>query len=552
MTFCEFIKDIDFFGKEPEFYFKGKPKQVTFIGRIFTIIFIILYIIIFCYKVYRMTQRVDITFYDSYSNTDEVPNIKITNENFSLAFAIFDEDNFPYIDESVYYPGAYFEDDETIDIDIELCDPDKLSPEFRNHFDDWELENLYCLNNINFELKPFLNSIRIDLFPCLGEGCATKDEINENLKNRLFNVYFQDIVLTPLNYDTPVKKRINYLNTEIFNGLGQYLHTEMQIVRIETSTNIIGFDFLTEPKTEEFIKFEHEEILPFPGYDLDDEDNTYPIGIFEIQLNDKIFSEKRYYIQLIDVLGEIGGLMEIIFSFFGVICSIVVDIIYEKTVTNDLFSFNIDKKFILFKKVNNPTYKINVIKSKDEKIKNAQEGIDIYTKNHEKNKEKEAIEQSLEDINFNNSLNNKRSGGGKKRKKNKVIVNEIKINNNKGNECLKINSNEKTIKNSNADLVYNLEKNINSKDEGINWTIDNINLTDLLISKFYCRYKRKKRSVYNLLINESMNIMAEKLDIFNILRNLCSIEYSNDDFVKNLDIIKMSEECSKDISYIIK
>ena len=62
-----------------------------------------------------------------------------------------------------------------------------------------------------------------------------------------------------------------------------------------------------------------------------------PVVIFELQLNDKILLEKRYYIQLIDVLGEIGGLMEIIYSFFGVICSFIVDIIYEKTITNDLF-----------------------------------------------------------------------------------------------------------------------------------------------------------------------------------------------------------------------
>ena len=79
MEFCEFLKGIDFFGKLPEFYIKRKTKQVTIIVRIFTIIFIALYIIIFCYKIYQLSQRVDITFYDSYSNSDEVPNIKIND-----------------------------------------------------------------------------------------------------------------------------------------------------------------------------------------------------------------------------------------------------------------------------------------------------------------------------------------------------------------------------------------------------------------------------------------------------------------------------------------
>ena len=86
MAFSEFIKGIDFFGKIPEFYFQGRPKQVTHVGRIFTVIYIMIYILIFCYKLYRMYERIDITFYDSYSNTDEIPKIKITDQNFTFSF----------------------------------------------------------------------------------------------------------------------------------------------------------------------------------------------------------------------------------------------------------------------------------------------------------------------------------------------------------------------------------------------------------------------------------------------------------------------------------
>ena len=47
MDFCEFLNGIYFFGKGPELYIKSRPKQITIIGRIFTIFFITLYIIIF-------------------------------------------------------------------------------------------------------------------------------------------------------------------------------------------------------------------------------------------------------------------------------------------------------------------------------------------------------------------------------------------------------------------------------------------------------------------------------------------------------------------------
>ena len=44
----------------------------------------------------------------------------------------------------------------------------------------------------------------------------------------------------------------------------------------------------------------------------------------------------------------------------------------------------------------------------------------------------------------------------------------------------------------------------------------------------------------------------EKLDIFNIFRNIYSIEISNNHLKNNFDVIKMSKECSKDLSEIIK
>ena len=49
-----------------------------------------------------------------------------------------------------------------------------------------------------------------------------------------------------------------------------------------------------------------------------------------------------------------------------------------------------------------------------------------------------------------------------------------------------------------------------------------------------------------------MKVIMEKLDIFNIFRNICSIEYDNNNLKNNFDVIKLSKECSKDLSEIIK
>ena len=282
MKFCEFVKGIDFFGKEPEFYINGREKQVTIIGRIFTYLFMIISILIFCYKFYRMTQRVDITFYDSFSNTNEVPIVKIIQDNFTLVFGLHDKYGMPFIDDSIYYPRAYFFVDGTYkDLEIEICNESKLSNEFIEYLGSGHINQYFCLSDINFELRPFMNSIRLEIYPCIdlyeGENyCQTREYIDQYLNNLLFMIYLQDINLTPLNYSNPVKKKISSFNTEIFRNLGQYLYTQIQVVRIETSTNIIGFDYFTEPKIEDFFKYDKEIIVSYPGYNVLDENNTYP------------------------------------------------------------------------------------------------------------------------------------------------------------------------------------------------------------------------------------------------------------------------------------
>ena len=52
--------------------------------------------------------------------------------------------------------------------------------------------------------------------------------------------------------------------------------------------------------------------------------------------------------------------------------------------------------------------------------------------------------------------------------------------------------------------------------------------------------------MYNILLKETMRVIKEKLDIFNIFRNLCLIEHSTIDIndIKNSLIMTMSEECS--------
>ena len=67
-------------------------------------------------------------------------------------------------------------------------------------------------------------------------------------------------------------------------------------------------------------------------------------------LSPNILYQKRKYVQLIDVFGDVGGFKEIINLIFSIIWSFFVDILYNKSLVNNLFNFDLDKKLIILKK----------------------------------------------------------------------------------------------------------------------------------------------------------------------------------------------------------
>ena len=545
---CDFIKEIDFYGKQPELYFKGKTKKVTWIGRIFTIIFIFIYIVFFVYKIYRIFQRIDITFYDTYSDKGEIPSINVTNENFNIAFTLIDGSSQEFIlDETIYYPIALFKDDEMgkkEELELKPCSIDNIGSKYKKFFDESNLNKYYCLNKVNQTLRAYMNSFIFRIFPCKNSTknnnhCKSKEIIDYYLNGNNFVIALEDILITPLNFKYPVKERTNELYTTLFKTFGQYLYIEMQLVNIETNNNIIGFDFLTKEKSQEYIKYDTLEIIPQPGYNLDDENNDYPVCEIEFQLKDKVLSEKRQYTQLFDVLGEVGGFMEIISSFFGAISSFIVDILYEKSIVNNLFSFDLDKKIISIK--NN---KKNLgLKDNNEKITN--DNIPQFNQltlpfNNNRKKKKIIFEditsKGFNDKNSENILINKKS------KTNIMETNSYYENYEK--QSVKNKIKDYNMKESN--LIINMKnKNkdiINEKEN--NHLINYIKINNYLVHLGFC-FVRKRKNLDNVLLDEVMNIIKEKLDILNIFRDMCLYEIMQKKLGCEHEVIKMSDECIK-------
>ena len=105
---CEIISNFDLFGKEPEFFYKGKHQRVSWFGRIFSVLYIALYVAYLIYKVVRMIEKVDIDFYETYAFSG-IPTIKLNNELFYGGFTIGG-----IIDETLYFPMVYHYTETTV------------------------------------------------------------------------------------------------------------------------------------------------------------------------------------------------------------------------------------------------------------------------------------------------------------------------------------------------------------------------------------------------------------------------------------------------------
>ena len=113
---CRSLEDLDLFSKAPELYYKGKSQKSALIGRIFTVLYAIIYAAFFIYKIIRMYLKIDVSFYETETFTGEIPSLKLNNDLFYGGFALVDSTTQKtFIDETVYYPIAIFRSGKKID-----------------------------------------------------------------------------------------------------------------------------------------------------------------------------------------------------------------------------------------------------------------------------------------------------------------------------------------------------------------------------------------------------------------------------------------------------
>ena len=466
---------LDLYGKEPDLYYKGKIKVNTILGLVFTALHVLIVTFYFIFKLVRMIERKDVKFYDTYAFDTEIPEITITNEQYYASFTMGG-----HIDETLYniraqYVNGYKHGDTWnntyVELEFETCKLEKFGSKYREFFEEEPLNTSYCLKNVNLTLKGYsylknFSYINLQIRPCInqtkdGRPCKDYNTILKFFSQNFIEYKIQDNLLTPDNYKSPVKAFKKDIQSPIFLQLYQKIYSYIQIVRVETDEDILGFSF--KPKKNSYV-------ISAPGTT-----NILKTGApacdITLQLDANVLTQTRYYTTLLDVMGEVGGLMGFLFSFFNAILSFRIDEIYEKSLVNDLFSFNKTTKEVICKSINIKKNMKDLESRDDQKLNFHQSDTRIYKENSKQHKNiKSMMNPKYFDID--KDLNIKK----------------------------KTNNSDST--------VTNLEENSEKKYE----IIDNVDKICMLL-------RCKSRSIEKVCFAEGRKLIRENLDIENLFIN---------------------------------
>ena len=263
-----------------------------------------------------------------------------------------------------------------------------------------------------------------------------------------------------------------------------------------------------------------------------------------IQLSSNILYQKRTYTKLIDALGDVGGLMEITNMIFSVICYLIVNILYNKSLVNNLFNFDLSKKLVILKfKINNKNIDTNdnneiIPKNKLEVKENL-----IIKKQTRKNK----IKKELIYPQFNHHLVNRDIESSKR---NFNDFNEDKRKNiylNHSNIIIFDNDdkkNKKEVRDNNHRLNF-LDNNAENREK------IKTKMKESELNSSFCFQLKQKRNINNILFDEGMKLIIKNLDIFNAFRRFYELSKIKS-MISEKDIeTQMSDECKQKLENII-
>ena len=478
----EFLKYIDCFGIEFNFYIEKNRKFYTPFGGILSFLSLFLSILVFVslnYSEFSHENPITSTYVIPENNF----NIKFGKENIWIPWRIRDYYNKKVEHKNIFFPlifhykGIRNETSQALNltydlIDYKLCSETSMVNRSDIYQIDINLDDLYCINMEDLNVggrwqDNFINYIEFDLFLCI--------TINNSYE---MEIYYPLVNYQPTNKTFPIVVRYkNY-----FYHLSRYSN---KIDRLYLQKYIFSDDVGWFTKDLKNSSFWGQSSLLGDSYtsgeekDLMNEGSSSRLYSFNIYLNSDIICYNRSYKKVMIIIAESLPIMNVIFVILGALAKLFKISSGNRKLTELLF-VNIKEKS---KKFNEDQYNSHF--------------NNIYT----------------------NSNNNKNLNLSRKR-----------------NSIFKRNESNSFLQNINNPIINNINnKNNNISENDVSSSLFNYKKHDSLMKNNYIKVDNEKQS-NNSKINELIKYQRNSK---NITENYSNI-ISNDSFNKTINNISIN------------
>ena len=551
--FHHILDNFDIYGFTPNLYIGNYKKSGTLFGFCLSFLTFILYICVISYFIEKLFNNSNVSVITSSIIVDKIDNLILNKNTFYFNFYLEHPYNYtPILDETIYYPKVYYKEAIRNNIDgfewneyilnVSNCQLSDFGEEYQQFYLNRKIENMYCVKNLNesiygsFEKEKY-SFIYIELYECKNtttvQKCKTANEINNLLNGSFISIEYQSFSLTPKNYKNPNKPCLNEFYTSISHNYYKEIHLYLKKLILKTDN---GFIF-ENIKEKNFTQFDYSTDMI--SFKQNNNSNFMEISIKYSDKNEEIY---RTYLKVQNVISQIGGFINSIYTTFSLINYFFTSgIIYIKII-NKIFYINFDKNL----KPSKSLLKITNYK------KNLAFDINNFNNNTmtNYNNSKFIEENSNQELNFNLNKNKHYAS-----LLNMNIENsKINLNNNQNISNFILNENNNNINENNSNKIYsssNKEENnsknfkmidlskfnINRKTQSLRFSIKNKIKISYFESLFPKLYKNNNNVILYL---KGKKIIQQNLDIIYTIKNNYQLYLMKNMFFENEHITLMN------------
>ena len=453
----------DLFRKDISLYFRGSNYYSTLFGKMATIVYIALYVLLLVYSSFCGILKKNGTFTSEKTVTKELPNLTLSKDNLYFSYALEDPITYNNIrDDEIYYTEAYYKYGKRVNgnwiweqqkLEVGPCEVEYFGEKYQDLIKLKPYKTFTCIKKLNQTLYGHFiydaySYIHIQVFPCVNDTkhhCKSQEIIDKYLNGTFIDFQMQSVLLN-YDYSIPVKNNFEDVYTSVGRGFKRDLHIYFKIMSFE------DYGFFGESLGEQkYVQYDSNNPTITINSGLEKNKSICDISI---KLSDKTLIVKREYNTLIEIYSKLGGIMELLLKVIGTISFFLVTTLFDISVINELFQFDETNKETLYKGIKKQNiFGVNYNKDKNPNNKSEFEIVkSVY-----KNKSNFINERKNSILRLNLNPNNKNI----KNKRQSILINDFNSKDHILNNAINNNSNiENNINNINK---YISENNLNKK-----------------------------------------------------------------------------------------